>query len=60
MKKMLVAAALILLVLDLAPIATMLGKQTALDLTGECYTDGREKAGHWDAPLMASESYTGR
>ncbi len=60
MKKMLVAAALILLVLDLAPTATMLGKQTALDLTGECYTDGWEKAGHWDAPLMASESYMGR
>jgi hypothetical protein len=33
MKKMLVAAALVLLVLYLVPIATMLGKQTALDLT---------------------------
>ena len=40
MKKMLVAAALVLLVLYLAPITTMLGKQTALALTGECYTDG--------------------
>jgi hypothetical protein len=46
MKKMLLAAALVLLVLYLAPTATMLGKPTALDLPGECYTDGWEKAGH--------------
>lgn len=60
MKKMLVAAPLVLLVPYLAPIATMLGKQTALDLTGECYRDSWEKAGHWDVPLMASERDTGR
>jgi len=60
MKKMLVAAALVLLVLYLAPTATMLGKQTALALTGECYTDSWEKAGHWDVPVMASERDTGR
>ena len=60
MKKMLVAAPLVLLVLYLAPTATMLGKQTALALTGECYTDGWEKAGHWAARLMASERDTGR
>ena len=60
MKKMLLAAALVLLVLYLAPITTMLGKQTALDLPGECYRDSWEKAGHWAVPLMASERDTGR
>ena len=39
MKRMLGAAPLVLLVLYLGPTATMLGKQTALDLTGECYRD---------------------
>ena len=60
MKKMLVAAPLVLLVLYLGPTATMLGKQTALDLPRECNTDGWEKAGHWDVRLMASERDTGR
>ncbi len=60
MMKMFVAAPLVLLVFYLAPTATMLGKQTALALTGECYTDGWEKAGHWNVPLMASERDTER
>jgi hypothetical protein len=60
MKRMLGAAPLVLLVLYLAPMTTMLGKQTALDLPGECYTDGWEKAGHWGVRLMASERDTGR
>jgi len=60
MKKMLLAAPLVLLVLYLAPTATMLGKHTALDLTGECYTDSWENAGHWAVPVMASERDTGR
>jgi len=60
MKKMLLAAALVLLVVYLAPITTMLGKQTALALPGECCTDGWEKAGHWAARLIASERDTGR